>query len=122
MLPLAIRLAAMGYHCEKLTRQQTALREFKASLDSELASFNEARWGSGMASEGAQKFRQAALQRARARQRAIPDEFRHAGDGISEAMKAFRHALSSEARPVAPVNGNLPVAGEPVHSGETAHP
>ena len=120
LLPLAIRLAAMGYHCEKLTRQQTVLREFKAFLDSELASFNEARWGPDAASGEADKFGQEALQRAKARQRAIPEEFRHAGDGIAESLAAFRVALSSEARPVAPVN--LPVEGEAVHSGETARP
>ncbi|MYA42741.1 MAG: DUF4070 domain-containing protein [Gemmatimonadetes bacterium] len=120
LLPLAIRLAAMGYHCEKLTRQQTVLREFKAYLGSELASFNEARWGPGAASGVADQFRQDAVQRAMARQRAIPDEFRHAGDGILEAMEAFRLALSSEARPALPVD--LPVAGETVDSGDAARP
>ena len=109
-LPLAIRLAAMGYHCEKLTRQQTVLREFKAYLDSELASFDEARWGSDAGAAGEEELRREALRRARARQRSIPEEFRHAGDGISERMEAFRIALSSETRPGFPANGNLPVA------------
>ncbi|MYA11984.1 MAG: DUF4070 domain-containing protein, partial [Gemmatimonadetes bacterium] len=119
LLPLAIRLAAMGYHCEKLTRQQTVLREFKGYLDSELASFNEARWGAEAAAGEADKIGQEALQRVKARRRAIPDEFRHAGDGIAESMAAFQLALSSEARPVMPVN--LPVAGA-ADSGEAARP
>lgn len=97
LLPLAIRLAAMGYHCEKLTRQQTVLREFKAYLDSEVASFNEAGWGPDAASEVADRFRRKALQRARARQNAIPREFRHAGDGIYESLAAFESALTSRA-------------------------
>ena len=110
LLPLAIRLAAMGYHCEKLTRQQTVLREFKTYLDSELAAFDEAGCGLDAAARVEDKVRQEALQRAKARQRAIPEEFRHAGDGISESLAAFRAALSSEGRPGLPVNGNLPVA------------
>ena len=44
-LPLAIRLAGMGYHSAKFTRQQTVIRGFKEYLKSELASFNDARWG-----------------------------------------------------------------------------
>ena len=111
LLPLAIRLAAMGYHCEKLTRQQTVLREFKTYLNSELALFHEAVWGLDSAARVEDKLRQEALRRAKARQRAIPEEFRHAGDGISESLAAFRLAMSSEARPDLPVNGNLPVTG-----------
>jgi len=118
-LPLAIRLAGMGYHCEKFTRQQMVIRGFKEYLKSELASFNEARWGPDSEPGVDDELRQKALRLASARQRRIPDEFRFAGDGISESLAAFRVALSSEARPAAPVN--LPVAGEAVRSGETAH-
>ena len=72
LLPLAIRLAAMGYHCEKLTRQQTVLREFKAYLDSELASFSEAGRGSDAAPGAVDRVRQEALRRADARQALHP--------------------------------------------------
>ncbi len=99
LLPLAIRLAAMGYHCEKLTRQQTALRDFKAYLDSELASFNEAEWKPDAAPGAKDSFRQEALQRAQARKRAIPGEFRYTGDGIPESLAAFQDALGLEVRP-----------------------
>ncbi len=98
LLPLAIRLAAMGYHCEKLTRQQTVLREFKAYLNSELASFNEANSTSDGTSAISDEFAEAALQRAKARQRAIPEEFRHAGDGIAESLAAFRLAVRGQSR------------------------
>jgi len=120
LLPLAIRLAAMGYHCEKLTRQQTVLREFKAYLTSELASFNEAGRGSDAKPGVDDSFIQEALQCAEARQRAIPEEFRHAGDGISESLAAFQRALSPEAQPAMPDNGNLPVAGRKVDFREAA--
>ena len=107
LLPLAIRLAAMGYHCEKLTRQQTVLREFKSYLKSELASFNEAGRGSDAASGASDAVIQAALQRAKARQSAIPEEFRHAGDGISESLAAFQLAVLGHAR-TSTGNGEAP--------------
>ncbi len=111
LLPLAVRLAAMGYHCEKFTRQQTMIRGFKEYVQSELASFNEARRGPDAEPEREDQLRKAALQRARARQRTIPEEFRFTGDGIAESLAAFQLALSSEAPPAAPVNVSLPVAG-----------
>ena len=111
-LPLAIRLAAMGHHCEKLTRQQTVLRGFKAHLNSELAWFNQAGLGSDPTSDVAEDFRREAVRRTEARLRGIPEEFRHTGDGISEALTAFQLAISSDvppqgSGPAVPVN--LPV-------------
>ncbi len=102
-LPLAIRLAGMGHHCEKFTRQQTILRGFKEYLKSELASINEGGWGSDSAPGMEDEFRQEALKRASARQKAIPGEFRYSGDGISEALAAFQDALSSAAPLALPV-------------------
>ena len=120
MLPLAIRLAATGHHCEKFTRQQTVIREFKEYLNSELASLHEERREPGAASGAAEKFRQDALERARGRRNAIPDEFRYAGDGISEAMKAFQLALGSEAEPALRASGSLPVAAAARDTGRIA--
>ncbi len=111
LLPLAIRLAATGHHCEKFTRQQTAIRRFKEYLKLEFASFNEARRRHGSPSAEDDRLRRVALRRAAVRQHAIPDEFRFAGDGISEALAAFELGLRSEARPGAPVDARLPVAG-----------
>ena len=110
-LPLAIRLAGMGYHSAKFTRQQTVIRGFKEYLKSELASFNDARWGPDAKPGRADELGKTVLERARTHQRTIPEEFRFAGDGVSEALAAFELALGSEARPAAPVSVNLPVAG-----------
>jgi len=118
LLPLALRLAAMGYHCEKFTRQQTVLRGFKTFLNAELELFKEAGRGLDAATEVEERLRREALQRAEARRRAIPEEFRFIGDGIAESLAAFRLALSSEARPA--VSVNLPVAGESVDFDEPA--
>ncbi|MCY3809161.1 MAG: B12-binding domain-containing radical SAM protein [Gemmatimonadetes bacterium] len=122
LLPLAIRLAAMGYHCEKLTRQQTILREFKAYLNRELVSFNESGRGLDAATEVEDGFRKEALQRAEARRRAIPEEFRYAGDGVSESLAEFQLALSSEGRRALPDNGTLPLAGRKADPRETTSP
>ena len=92
-LPLAIRLAGMGHHCEKFTRQQTVLRSFKEYVKSELASFDETRRRSDWDPDVEDGIRRDVLQRANARQTAIPDEFRFAGDGISEALAALELAL-----------------------------
>ncbi len=122
LLPLAIRLAAMGYHCEKLTRQQTILREFKAYLNRELVSFNESGRGLDAATEVEDSFRREALQRAEARRRAIPEEFRYAGDGVSESLAEFQLALSSEGRQTLPDKGILPQAGRKADPRETTSP
>ena len=108
LLPLAIRLAGMGYHCEKFTRQQTMIRGFKEYVKSELASFNKARRGPDAEPGMGDELRKAALQRAKERQRTIPEEFRFAGDGIAESLAAFQLALSSEAPPAAPASVSLP--------------
>ena len=120
MMPLAIRLAATGHHCEKFTRQQTVIREFKEYLNSELAVFDDARPEPTRTPGVEDRPRQAALNRASARQKAIPEEFRYAGDGISEALAAFQLALDPEVRRARVTGGNLPVVGEARDHGEAA--
>ena len=120
MMPLAIRLAATGHHCEKFTRQQTVIREFKEYLNSELATVHDARPEPAPTPGVEDRVRQAALSRAQARKKAIPEEFRYAGDGIAEALAAFQLALDPEVRP-GPLNGgNLPVVGETLDPGSDA--
>ena len=117
MMPLAIRLAATGHHCEKFTRQQTVIREFKEYLDSELATVRDARPEPTPTPGAEDGIRQAALDRADARRRAIPEEFRYAGDGISEALAAFQLALD---QPASAARGSLPVVGETRDPGGAA--
>ena len=120
MMPLALRLAAAGHHCEKFTRQQTVIREFKEYLDAELATFRNAGPEPTPAPGAEGGLRRAAIDRADVRRKAIPEEFRYAGDGISEALAAFELALDPEARPAPPTRGNLPLAGEAPEQGEAA--
>ena len=96
MLSEAIRLAAMGYHFEKVTRQQIAIREFKEFLAAELKGFKEA--ASHQSREVAEtgNHRQALLARVQARYRSIPAEFRYQGDGIEPALEAFRSAVNTQ--------------------------
>lgn len=108
LLPLAIRLAATGHHCEKFTRQQTMIREFKEYVTSELNRINEAGTQPISTSEAVDKLRQQALYRINARKKAIPEEFRYTGDGITESVSDFQLALDTTFDR-APVNGNLPV-------------
>ncbi len=121
MLPLAIRLAATGHHCEKFTRQQTVIREFKEYLNSQLAAIHNARPEQTPTPDVGDRIRRAALNRANARQKAIPEEFRYAGDGISEALAAFQLALDPEVRPAGVTGGHLPLVGEALDPGETTH-
>ena len=92
MLPKAIRLAALGYHFEKVTRSQIALNDFKESLTAELRSLEET--GADREPDGVRERRDAALARARARHASLPDEFRYLGDGVDEALESFRSAVA----------------------------
>ena len=95
MLPEAIRLAALGFHFEKITRQQTAIHDFKAFLLAELEMFRETVSRSVQEVETAGPRRQEVLARAQARCKSIPDDFRYHGDGIEPALESFRIALNS---------------------------
>ena len=97
MLPEAIRLAAMGYHFEKVTRQQIAIREFKEFLTAELKGFKEAASHQSQEEEKIRKQQQELLARVQARYRSIPAEFRYQGDGIEPALEAFRSAVNTPA-------------------------
>ena len=102
LMPLALRFAARGYHYEKYARQVTAIKEFKDLLRSELESFKKA----GTVADTA--LRTASLNRAKARFRAIPEDFRYLGDGLSEAMEAFEYAVSGGTYPSPRAGDGLP--------------
>ena len=94
LLPEAIRLATLGYHFEKVTRQQVALHDFKAFLAAELAVFRDAVSASDQGVEEAGNRGQALLARVRARCEAIPEDVRYRGDGVEPAMASIRIAVS----------------------------
>ena len=94
MLPDAIYLAAMGYHFEKITRQQIAIHDFLGFLRSELETFQEA--VSGRVSEEEIRNRsRTSLERAESLYRSISDEFRYQGDGLADALQYFRRTVAA---------------------------
>ena len=94
MLSDAIYLAAMGYHFEKITRQQIAIHDFLGFLRSELEMFQEA--VSGRVSEEEIRTRsQTSLERAQSLYRSISGEFRYQGDGLADALQAFRQTVAA---------------------------
>ena len=97
MLPMAIRLAAMGYHFEKITRQQNAIRDFMDFLTTELERFDEAISREAGEAEEARHRKEDVCMRAQGRYESIPDEFRYDGDGIETALESFRSAVNAHA-------------------------
>ena len=96
MLPEAIRLAALGYHFERITRQQIALHDFREFLAAELESFKEASTHRGQNVETIESRRQEVFTRIHARSKAIPEDFRYHGDGIEPALETFRFAVNEQ--------------------------
>lgn len=95
MLPMAIRLAAMGYHFEKITRQQNAIRDFMDFLTAELERFDGAMVRDAQEAEEIRHRKEHAFMQAQGRYELIPDEFRYDGDGIEDALRSFRGAVNA---------------------------
>ena len=95
LLPEAIRLAALGYHFEKITSQQIAIGDFKRFLASELERFRESVSHDVRDVDEIETRKQALFTQADARHASIPDEFRYLGDGIDDALELFRSAVSA---------------------------
>ena len=97
MLPDAIYLAAMGYHFERIARQQIATYDFLSLLRYELETIRQAAPSRVSDAEDFVSRRQASFDRAQARYESIPDEFRYSGDGLDDALENFRRAVDSPA-------------------------
>ena len=97
MLPDAIYLAAMGYHFERITRQQVAIHDFLGFLRGELEMFREAAPGRASEVEEFTSRRQTSFEGARRRYESIPDEYRYRGDGLDHALQSFRRAVDARA-------------------------
>ena len=97
LLPMAIRLAAMGYHLEKITRQQNAIRDFMDFLTGELERLDEAIARDAGGADEVLHCMEDVFGRAQGRYESIPDEFRYDGDGIETALESFRSAVNAHA-------------------------
>ena len=94
MLPEALYLVAMGYHFEKIARQQVAIHDFLGFLRSERERFRNAI--SDRVSEGEiRSSGQASVERARSLYRSIPDEYRYQEDGLDDVLQSFRRAVAA---------------------------
>ena len=96
MLPEAIRLAALGYHFEKITRQQIAIHAFREFLSAELEEFKEAVAHPGRDVEAIRDRRQEVFTRVEVRYKSIPEGFRYHGDGIEPALESFQLAVNEQ--------------------------
>ncbi len=94
MLPEAVRLAAMGYHFETVSRQQSALHDFKEFLAAEWKAFEETASHRSQDAETVRTRQQALFARTNARYQSLPDDFRYLGDGIEEALESFRTSVN----------------------------
>lgn len=92
LLPLAIRLAAMGYHFEKITSQQTALQGFREFLETELKRFRESVSHLREEPDELKERKQAVVTQVMTRYKSIPDDFRYPEDGIELALESFRES------------------------------
>ena len=94
MLSDAIYLAAMGYHFEKISRQQIAIHDFLGFLRNELEVLQEAVSG-GVSEEEIRIRSQTSLERAQSLYQSISDEFRYQGDGLADALQSFRQTVTA---------------------------
>ena len=99
LLPMAVRLAAMGYHFEKITRQQNTIRAFMEFLTAELDRFDVTAARGRRQADEVRSRREEALRQARERYESIPGEFRYDGDGLEHALASFRSAMDGPAGP-----------------------
>ena len=95
MLAKAVRLAAMGYHFEKITRQQNTIRAFMHFLNAKLDEVGTTVTKGGQQVDEGRCRKEDALKRAKERHESIPEEFRYDGDGIEHAMASFRSELNA---------------------------
>ena len=98
MLTLALRLAALGYHFERVTRQQIMIYDFKLFLDAELDVFREAVSHPAIRPDAILDDRRALFARVETRYRLIPSDLRYSEDGIEPALKSFRATVDAQAQ------------------------
>ena len=93
MLPTALRLAALGYHFERITRQQIMIYDFKLFLEAELDLFREA----ASHPDAILDQRRTLFARVERRYQSIPSHLRYSEDGIEPALQSFRATVDAQA-------------------------
>ena len=101
LLTKAIRLAALGYHFEKITRQQIAIHDFKEFLAAELELFKAEVSHPVQDADNVRTRKEALFARAQEHYDSIPDDFRYHSDGIDDALACFRLAVDAHANQIA---------------------
>ena len=96
MLQEAIRLAAMGYHLEKITHQQIAIHDFREFLAAELEMFKDI--VSRRPLEEISEQRQRLFTRIQARYKSIPYGCRYDKNRIDGVMESFLSAIDSHVK------------------------
>ena len=97
MLTTALRLAALGYHFERVTRQQIMIYDFKLFLEAELDVFREAVSHSAKRPDAILDDRRELFARVETRYRLIPSDLRYSEDGVEPALQAFRATVDAQA-------------------------
>ena len=97
MLTTALRLAALGYHFERVTRQQIMIYDFKLFLEAELDVFREAASHRPKRADAILDQRRELFARVETRYRLIPGDLRYSEDGIEPALQAFRATVDAQA-------------------------
>ena len=97
LLPLAVRLAGLGYHFERITRQQILIHDFKLFLEAEADRFREVVAPRAGRSNDVRGRRQAVFAQAEKRYREIPGDLRYDEDGVDFALEAFRSSVNAQA-------------------------
>ena len=97
LLPLGIRLAGLGYHFERITRQQILIHDFKQFLEIGLDEFRDAVAHRAKRPDDLRSRRQTLFAQAEKRYRAIPGDLRYDEDGVDFALQSFRSSVNAQA-------------------------
>ena len=97
MLSTALGLAGLGYHFERVTRQQIMIYDFKQFLEAELDLFREAVSQRAKRPDAILDRRRTLFARVETRYRSIPSDLRYSEDGVEPALQSFRTTVDAQA-------------------------
>ena len=97
MLSTALGLAGLGYHFERVTRQQIMIYDFKQFLEAELDLFRESVSQRAKRPDAILDRRRTLYARVETRYRSIPSDLRYSEDGVEPALQSFRATVDAQA-------------------------